>query len=233
MNKRYSTETIYNFWPPWSDVLLIILLMLVLYIFIQFLGYSRALIDELIGVRKHQAGMKQDIELEFAQDYKNDVRISRDGSLQKISFSDKILFGLAQADLNDQGKKVLSRVGRILTKNRFYKRIQVEGHTDDLPIKTPLYHSNWELSSARATSVVRFLQETVGIDPKLLSATGYSEYQPIVENIDVNTRSLNRRIELVLVYSTEEEKNKSVIAGDKKVSVVGAQPELDGSSSQP
>jgi len=207
--------------------------MLVLYIFIQFLGYSRAMIDELVGVRKRQICMKQDIEMEFARDYKNDIRISRDGNLQKIVFSDKILFDLAKADLKPQGKKVLDRIGRILIKNRFYKRIQVEGHTDDLPIKTPLYNSNWELSSARATSVVRFLQDMVGIMPQLLSATGYSEYQPIAENEDDETRSLNRRIELVLVYSTEERKDKSAISESNKNRVAGVQHALDENSLKP
>lgn len=205
MRKRSFYETIFNFWPPWSDVLLIVLLMLILYIFVQFIGYSSATIDELVVVRRKQVQLEEEIKREFEKDYQNDIGISRDGNLQKITFSDKILFGLGKSELKEEGEIVLSRIGLILKKNQFYKSIQVEGHTDNLPITGRLklrYPSNWELSSARATSVVRYMQDNVGLAPKLLSATGYSEYQPVVENKDEKSRSLNRRIELVLVYTT-------------------------------
>jgi chemotaxis protein MotB len=82
------------------------------------------------------------------------------------------------------------------------KRIQVEGHTDNVRIVSSLkkkFPTNWELSTARATEVVRYLQEAGGIAPKLLSATGYSEYQPVAPNDTDEGKHKNRRIEIVLL----------------------------------
>jgi chemotaxis protein MotB len=211
MRRRAFHEDLSNFWPPWADVLLIILLMLILYIFMQFISYSSASIDELLVVKKRQSQMEEEILREFEKDYKNDIMINRDGSLQKITFSDKILFDLGKAELKEQGRMVLLRMARILNKNQFYKSIQIEGHTDNLPITGILrsrYPSNWELSSARATSVVRYMQDHAGLEPWFLSATGYSEYHPVVENTDKESRGLNRRIELILVYTTSKDKKE-------------------------
>lgn len=207
MKEKYFYDSSLNFWPPWADVLLTILLMLILYIFIQYIAYSRAAIDELMNVRQKQILLESEIEKNFAGDYNKDIKVSRDANLQKISFSDNILFDLAKADLKERGKEVLYRIGVILKNNPFYSKIQIEGHTDDLPINSArhTFPSNWELSSARATSVVRYLQENVGIAPKCLSSTGYSEYQPVVPNQDDESRGKNRRIELVLVYTTLED----------------------------
>jgi len=82
------------------------------------------------------------------------------------------------------------------------KRIQIEGHTDNVPIVSALkkrFPTNWELSTARATEVVRYLQEQGGLDPKLLSATGYAEYQPVAANDTDEGKRKNRRIEIVLL----------------------------------
>lgn len=114
---------------------------------------------------------------------------------------DKILFPSGSADIGKKGKEVLDKVIAIL-KDVKDKRIQVEGHTDNVPIVSFLrkrYPTNWELSTARATEVVRYLQEAGGIDPKLLSATGYSEYLPVASNDTEKDRQKNRRIEIVLL----------------------------------
>jgi chemotaxis protein MotB len=82
------------------------------------------------------------------------------------------------------------------------KAISIEGHTDDVPIGAELskqYPTNWELSAVRATTVARYLQENIGIDPGLLSAIGYGEYQPVTSNESEEGRAKNRRIEIVLV----------------------------------
>jgi chemotaxis protein MotB len=80
--------------------------------------------------------------------------------------------------------------------------INIAGHTDNVPIGPELvkqYPTNWELSAARATSVARYLQDKCGIDPHLISATGYGQYQPIESNKTEKGRARNRRIEIVLV----------------------------------
>ena len=118
-----------------------------------------------------------------------------------MTMVDKIIFPSGSAEISKEGKKVLDKVVSIL-KDIHDKRIQVEGHTDNVPIVSVLkkrFPTNWELSTARATEVVRYLQESGGINPQLLSATGYSEYQPVAPNDDEEGKHKNRRIEIVLL----------------------------------
>jgi chemotaxis protein MotB len=118
-----------------------------------------------------------------------------------LSMVDKILFDSGSAEVKAEGRKVLDRVGAILKKVTD-KDIRVEGHTDDVPIGVKLrerFPTNWELSAARATNVVRYLQERAGIDPERLAASGYSEYRPVASNETPKGQSRNRRIEIVLI----------------------------------
>ncbi|MBN1572343.1 MAG: OmpA family protein [Deltaproteobacteria bacterium] len=118
-----------------------------------------------------------------------------------VNVLDKVLFDSGRTEIKPEGLKVLKRVGDIL-KEVEGKLIVVEGHTDNVPITNPAvkrkYPTNWELSTARATTVVRYLQEEVGIDPKRLIATGYSEYRPVADNKTDEGKSRNRRIEIIL-----------------------------------
>ncbi len=118
-----------------------------------------------------------------------------------MTMVDKIIFPSGSAEISKEGKEVLDKVTAILKEVKD-KRIQVEGHTDNVRIVSVLkkrFPTNWELSTARATEVVRYLQETGGLDPKLLSATGYSEYQPVAPNDTDEGKHKNRRIEIVLL----------------------------------
>jgi len=118
-----------------------------------------------------------------------------------MTMVDKIIFPSGSAEISKKGKEVLDKVVTILKEVKD-KRIQVEGHTDNVPIVSDLkkrFPTNWELSTARATEVARYLQETGGLDPKLLSATGYSEYQPVASNDTDEGKHKNRRIEIVLL----------------------------------
>ena len=113
---------------------------------------------------------------------------------------DRVLFESGSAKIKPDGIEVLNRVGKILKKVND-KTIVVEGHTDNVPISPSLkkkYPTNWELSTARATTVVRYLQEEVGIDPSMLKAVGLSEYKPVADNSTDEGRSRNRRIEIIL-----------------------------------
>lgn len=135
---------------------------------------------------------------------KGEITITRLADQLKVNIVDRILFPSGEADITPDGVKVLTRVGDILkqTKN---KQIKVEGHTDNVPIHPKLkkkYSTNWELSVARATHVVRFLQDKIGIDPRNLEATGYAEYKPIATNKTKKGRAQNRRIEIVLLPKT-------------------------------
>lgn len=130
-----------------------------------------------------------------------EIQITEMKNRLTMTMVDKILFPSGSADIGKKGKEVLDKVITIL-KDVKDRRIQVEGHTDNVPIVSSLkkrFPTNWELSTARATEVVRYLQEKGGIDPKLLSATGYSEYAPVASNDTEQGRQKNRRIEIVLL----------------------------------
>jgi chemotaxis protein MotB len=127
------------------------------------------------------------------------VRITEMKNRLTMTMVDKILFPSGSAEISKDGKKVLDKVVAIL-KDVKDKRIQIEGHTDNARIVGSLkkkFPTNWELSTARATEVARYLAGD--IDPKLLSATGYSEYQPVAPNDTEEGRHNNRRIEIVLL----------------------------------
>jgi chemotaxis protein MotB len=129
------------------------------------------------------------------------IRIEQMADKLKLSIVDKILFPSGESDIAPEGLKVLQRVGNIL-KNAQGKSVRVEGHTDNVPIGGRLkdkYPSNWELSAARATNVVRFLQETVGMDPKRLEAAGLGQNRPVAPNDTKEGRAQNRRIEIYLL----------------------------------
>jgi chemotaxis protein MotB len=129
------------------------------------------------------------------------VQITEMKNRLTMTMVDKILFPSGSAEISKAGKTVLDKVVSIL-KDVKDKRIQIEGHTDNVPIVSVLkkrFPTNWELSTARATEVVRYLQEQGGLDPKLLSATGYAEYQPVASNDTDEGKRKNRRIEIVLL----------------------------------
>ncbi|HET6365309.1 MAG: OmpA family protein [Nitrospirota bacterium] len=129
------------------------------------------------------------------------VQITEMKNRLTMTMVDKILFPSGSAQISKDGKKVLDKVVTILKEVKD-KRIQIEGHTDNAKILGSLkkkFPTNWELSTARATEVARYIQEAGGIDPKLLSATGYSEYQPVAPNDTEEGKHKNRRIEIVLL----------------------------------
>jgi chemotaxis protein MotB len=144
--------------------------------------------DELV------AGMKNEIE-------QGQIKITQLADRLSVSMVDKILFPSGEAGITPEGVKVLQRVGNVL-KNTQGKIIRVEGHTDNVPISPRLikqFPTNWELSTARASNVVRFLQEKVGIEAARLQAVGMSEYHPVTSNNTAAGRSQNRRIEMALL----------------------------------
>ncbi len=118
-----------------------------------------------------------------------------------VNLLNKILFDSGRTEIKPAGLKVMQSLGDVL--NKFPdKALQVEGHTDNVQISSRLierFPSNWELSTARATSVVHFLQDKVGLPGERLVAAGYSEYQPVVSNDEAEGRAQNRRIQILLV----------------------------------
>ena len=126
---------------------------------------------------------------------------------QKISvtFVDRILFELGKSKISHEGREVLGKIGKTLKDVRG-KLIRVVGHTDNVPI-LPEYHykfpSNWELSAARAASVVNYLQKDLGLDPTNLEAVGRSFYEPIASNETNEGRAQNRRVNIIIAPMIE------------------------------
>ncbi|MDD4802946.1 MAG: flagellar motor protein MotB [Syntrophomonas sp.] len=114
-----------------------------------------------------------------------------------ISFKDALLFSSGSDVLNSQARGIIKQVG--ISLNKVPNFIRVEGHTDNLPINTPKFPSNWELSVLRASNVVHVLAEDAGISPDRLSVIGYGEYRPLVNNVDGLTQSMNRRVDIVVL----------------------------------
>jgi chemotaxis protein MotB len=106
-------------------------------------------------------------------------------------------FEIGQADLSREAAAMLGRVAGVL--RTLPNPVRIEGHTDDTPIRTPRYQSNWDLSTARATHVVAFLIADGGLTPARLSAAGYGEFRPRAANTSPAGRARNRRVDLVVL----------------------------------
>jgi chemotaxis protein MotB len=129
------------------------------------------------------------------------VRVTEGAFGISVEINASVLFESGEARLQIPAMRVLTVVGQILSTTDF--PIIVEGHTDDAPINTPLFPSNWELSGARAASVVRLFIET-GVDPRRLTATGYAEQRPIDDNATADGRQRNRRVAINMESRTPD-----------------------------
>lgn len=129
------------------------------------------------------------------------VVVRRNPRWIEVRINTSVLFDSGSATLSPGAVQVLERVAEIL--RPFPNRIHVQGFTDNVPINTPAYPSNWELSGARAASVVRLMID-YGVNPNRLAATGYGEYHPIAENSTLEGRAQNRRVALVVLAASGE-----------------------------
>lgn len=120
-----------------------------------------------------------------------------------VSMSDKLLFKSGSAAIEAKGKEAIKVLADVLDKNRDID-ILVEGHTDSIPIRTAVYRDNWDLSVARATSIVRILTNDYTIAPTRLTASGKGEFSPKASNSTPEGRALNRRTEIILSPKLEE-----------------------------
>lgn len=120
-----------------------------------------------------------------------------------VSLSDKLLFPSGSANLNKEGKEAIGKLGQVLQQNPKIN-IDVVGHTDSVPINTAKYSDNWDLSTARATTITRLLTEEYKIPGSRLTASGMSKYQPVASNEDKEGRAKNRRTEIILTPKLEE-----------------------------
>jgi chemotaxis protein MotB len=130
------------------------------------------------------------------------VRVSENALGITLDIDASVLFAPGEASLDEKAIVVLANVGRILAGSDF--PITVEGHTDNTPINTTFFPSNWELSVVRASSVVRLFIEN-GVDARLLTATGYADQRPVASNGDAAGRQRNRRVAITIESQIPDE----------------------------
>jgi len=153
--------------------------------------------EEIKRLTRTQEELSKSLQDEIA---KGNITIQQVRDRLTINMVDRVLFDSGQAQVKPAGVKVLKQVSDIL-KTVTDKQIRIEGHTDNVPISSKLqdrYKTNWELSTARATTVVRYLIDQGSVDRQYLSAVGYADTQPLASNDTEEGRSSNRRIEIVL-----------------------------------
>jgi chemotaxis protein MotB len=176
--------------------------------------------DELIGNLKNEISSGQ-------------IQVTELKGKLTLNMVEKILFNSGQANVKDTGKKVLDSIAAAL-KNIQDKDIRVEGYTDNIAMSPKLkdrFPTNWELSTARATNVVRYLVETDGLDPSRLIAAGFGEYHPMVSNDTEEGRAQNRRIDIVLVpHEVSGNAAFSHAVAKSSVTISGPEERIEGSS---
>jgi chemotaxis protein MotB len=153
---------------------------------------------ELVALQSTRDELVAELKNEIAD---KTVQVERIRDQIRMSLVDEVLFEFGEATLKPAGIAVLGKIGAVLARATD-RRVEVQGHTDNVPITGALakrFATNWELSAARATNVVRFLQEQAKLDPTRLSASGYAEFRPKGPNdVDAGRRQ-NRRIEILLI----------------------------------
>ena len=129
----------------------------------------------------------------------DEIRTSDEGI--HLTIRDRVFFSLGQAKLSRKGQSMLRRLGSVIRERYPDRLVRVDGHTDDIPVRKVrhLYPSNWELSTARACTVVRYLVENGGISPRKIYPAGFAYYRPRTPGKSASARSQNRRVEITIL----------------------------------
>lgn len=168
--------------------------------------------DKYINGIRGAMSKKDSINLALAVNFKSvladgiqdeDIMIDVEKTVVYISISDKLLFKSGSSVISDKAKGLLEKVATVIA-NKPEMEVMVEGYTDDRPINTARTKDNWDLSTQRATSVIRVLQNDFKIDPKRLIAAGRSEYLPLASNDTPDGRSRNRRTRFVILPKLDQ-----------------------------
>jgi len=132
-----------------------------------------------------------------------DINVKVDKGVVYVDISDKLLFKSGSYDVTDRAKEVLGKVAKVLNAQPEIE-FMVEGHTDSVAIKSAGINDNWDLSVKRATTVVRILQSTYGLDPKRMTAAGRGQYLPLADNATLEGRAANRRTRIVILPQLDQ-----------------------------
>ena len=176
---------------------------------------QRKLSDEILKERRQLLMVSEQFEDVLQPYVENDlVEVKRNDFWIELEMNSQLLFLSGEAELSAKAVPVLRKIAEVI--RRMPNVINIEGHTDNVPIDTIEFPSNWDLSSARATTVVReFIRN--GISPKRLSAVGYGEFHPVADNNNIEGQNKNRRVVLVLMsqafarYGMSDKKRAEVL----------------------
>ncbi len=191
--RRLSDPVTMRPWPSFVDALAAMLLVLVFIITILSI-FSGKVLEEIEGrekAKEAESHLNAELALLLAAE---GVSVETDDQEVRIRLPERVLFGSGEAALSEEGLELVARLGRRLAEVT-EGSVFVEGHTDDRPIETERFPTNWELSTARATSVVRLFAEE-GLVPARMSAAGYGSHRPVGSNETEAGRAANRRIEI-------------------------------------
>lgn len=145
--------------------------------------------------------------------YESKIQVRSDADSVIISLSDNLLFDSGSAELKPGSQAVLTEVAGIIA--QLPNRIRIEGHTDNVPVNSVDYATNWELSAARASTVLRYLGEAGGLDPTRMFLAGFADTRPVADNSTAEGRALNRRADIVVVYPSQAELEAALSAAGK------------------
>ncbi len=164
-------------------------------------------IERLSGKIDELANAKKQLEEQLAQEISDkQVKIERLEKGLVITFVADILFDSGKAKIKPEAMPSLGKIGTVLNDTVPLSGIGIEGHTDNQPIQYSGWKSNWELSTARALSVLHYLIDEKGVAPQRVSAIGYGEYRPVASNETAEGRQANRRVEIVILPRMTKEK---------------------------
>lgn len=135
-------------------------------------------------------------------DVKTNIRVTYTEQGARLSFADAVLFDFGRAAINPAGFSFLNQIAGVI--HQIPYPIRIEGHTDNVPIHTKRFPSNWELSTARAVNVVKYFIHSCNLEPRRFSAVGYGESKPLFSNDSAKHRTKNRRVEIVLIKEAQK-----------------------------
>ena len=153
---------------------------------------GNSIMDDFFGMQSQINQIKNEMGLQS----QIKVGLRKDGI--SVSLSGSLLFDSGRAELKPESTRALDGIANSF--RSIPNNIRVEGHTDNVRVDSDLYPTNWELSTARATAVTRYLAEVDRIAPQRLSAQGYAEFNPVANNDTLENRASNRRVDLLIVY---------------------------------
>jgi len=142
------------------------------------------------------------------------VTVTREGLWLEVNIRSDVLFASGSASLSTEAREVIGQLAGVL--RELPNEVRIEGHTDNQPIRSPIFPSNWELSAARAASVITLL-ETRGADPRRMAVIGYGDKRPVSDNLSAEGRSANRRVMLVILATPGISQEKAAAAVDTTV----------------